>query len=327
MAAFNPTTLKSHANEKLCSAQQDYRRLVLIHTGIVIAISLLGSGLNIFLDYRIGDTGGLGGLGIRSMLQTVQAVLEYGTMFFTPFWQASFIFLTLQWAAGHAARPSDLLSGLRRFSSVLSYQLILILLYFLLGTVCAYIASFVFSMTPFAFSLMKVLQPLVVDGTLDIAALETLPVDTLMQAYIPMLIIYLLILIPALVFLSYNLRLTLYFIMDEPRMSGLRAIRASFSAMRGFKLKMLKLDLSFWWYYLLEAVLMVICYLDLLLPILGFDFPFDPTIAYFATLVLYCVLELLLHLWKKAQVETTYALAYRTIVKPNVSNDVSLENA
>ena len=67
--------LKSAARESLAAAPYDPRKLILLHTGVTIAVSLIGTILNFVLSKQIENTGGLGGMGLRSMLSTVQSVL------------------------------------------------------------------------------------------------------------------------------------------------------------------------------------------------------------------------------------------------------------
>lgn len=311
----NPRVLKSQAADRLAGTGRDPRRMVLIHIGVILLLNLLTSALSLYLNRQIGSTGGLSGLGTRSVLQTIQTSLYYGSMFFTPFWQASFVFIAIRWATAQTPEPRDLLSGFRRFPSVLSYHLLYLLLIFLVAQAAATVASLIFTMTPWAAPLMALLEPLVSEGALDLAALQTLPMDALLRAYTPMLLITALILIPLMIYLSYRLRLTTCFIMDpSTRCGGLSAMLFSAKAMRGNILSMFRLDLSYWWFYLLEGLLTLVCYLDFLLPALGVKLPIDPTAAYFISLILYSILELCLMLWKKAEVDTTYALAYRTII-------------
>lgn len=317
MASLHPQTLKSNARLRLDNARPDPRQMVLIHIGVTLLLNLLASGLNLYLDHQIGDTGGLSGLGTRSILQSIQSFLQYGILLFSPFWQAGFVLVTLRWADGKTSKPTDLLSGFSRVGSLFAYQLFLFLIYIVVGIVCGYAAVMVFLFTPLSNPLVEILMPAATSGsTVDMTALMSMDNAALMDAYLPMLIIYLVILIPVVVFITYNLRLTTYFIMDDGHPGVFGSMKASLGAMRGNRLKMLKLDLSFWWFYLLEAILVVVCNLDSLLSNLGIALPFDPTTAYFITLIVYCVLELLLSLWMKAQVDTTYALAYREITAP-----------
>jgi len=101
--------------------------------------------------------------------------------------------------------------------------------------------------------------------------------------------------------------------MDDPSASAFFALRLSFAGMRGRKIAMLKLDFSYWWYYAIEILLTVVCYLDTLLPMLGIPLPIDATLAFFLTLLLYGVLEIAFKLWLNGRVDITYALAYTDI--------------
>lgn len=310
MTSFIPQDLKARASVRLEPQRSSARRLVLLYTGVVVLLNLAASGLSLYLDSQIEGTGGLSGLGTRSVLQTIQTVLQYGSTLFTPFWSAGFLLAILRIADRETVQPQTLLQGFKRFLPILSYNLLLMALYFGLAMGCASLASVLFVLSPFSNSLSTLLS----GASLDLTAI---PADTLLTAYFPMLVIYAILLIPALAVLHYSLRLSIYFIMDHSQMSGMRAMLASARAMRGHKLKMLRLDLSFWWYYLLEAVLVIICYLDLFLPLLGVTLPFNETSGFFFFLILYSILEVALHLWKKPDVDTVYALAYRAITTPD----------
>ena len=86
--------------------------------------------------------------------------------------------------------------------------------------------------------------------------------------------------------------------------------------MRGHKWQMLKLDLSWWWYYLLLTAASVVAYLDMILELLGITVPVDPMVMFFATLAVYCVLFTALSLWKKCEVDASYAMAFESIACP-----------
>ena len=71
--------------------RRECRRLVLVYSGVLAAIALGSNGLNLLLDSQMGSTGGLGGLGLRSWLQTGQQILNLVNLFFGPFWSAGFL--------------------------------------------------------------------------------------------------------------------------------------------------------------------------------------------------------------------------------------------
>jgi len=308
MPILNPGILRSQAKTRLQDSGAS--RLVLIHTGLLLALSILASGINLVLNDQISTTGGLSGLGARSMLQSLQTFLQLGTSLFTPFWHAGFTMAMLNLAAGLAPKDRDLLHGFRRWGAVLAQQLYSSMLFISAGLFTAYLAATLFAMTPFAAPLAEIVTPMMSSGTPDLTAISP---DVLAAAYVPLLLIYGAILIPILLFLSLSFRLSGYLILDH-NMGGFAAIYFSMIAMRGKRLKMLKLDLSFWWYYLIEILLSIVCYLDVILPMLGISLPFNETIAFFAALILYAVLELLFQLWKKPLRDVTYALAYKEIL-------------
>lgn len=314
MIPFRPKEIQSQARDRLRDNGTQAWQLVLIHTGVIVLISLLSNGLHFYLDEQISSTGGLSGLGTRSMLQTLQTMLQYASTLFAPFWSAGFLTVSMIWAANGLPQSKDLLYGFRRFRSILSYELLLCLMCFFVIMGSGYLTGFLFSFTPFAAPLIELLEPVVNSGTMD---LSVIPEDQLIAAYLPFLIMWILVMIIPLTRLLYTLRLSLYFLLDHPDMSAIRAMMTSSGAMRGRKFQMFKLDLSFWWYYLLESLLVIVCYLDMILPLFGISLPFSETFGYFLFLALYGILQIILHIWKKPEVATSYALAYHFITHPD----------
>ena len=145
--------------------------------------------------------------------------------------------------------------------------------------------------------------------------LALLPAEALAEAMIPMLVLVLVIFVPLYTWLSYGFRLALYLVMDDAA-SGVQAHFVSLRLMRGYKWQMLKLDLSFWWYYALLGLTAVVGYLDLILALLGISVPIDATVLYFVTMGAYCLMQIALALWKKCPVDAAYALAWEAIVHP-----------
>ena len=128
------------------------------------------------------------------------------------------------------------------------------------------------------------------------------------------LIITAAILLPVYIWLSYGFRLSLYLVM-EGDIGGGRAYFESMRLMRGHKWQMFRLDLSFWWYYLLVTVITAVGYLDVILALAGIPLPMDPTVMFFLCLGAYFVLQTGLFLWKKCEVDSTYVLAYEAIIR------------
>lgn len=312
MTKLHPKTLKAEAAQRLRPIAGETRRLTLIYLGAAALVSLLGEALSLLLQYWISDTGGLSGLGTRSILQTLQSVFPYVTVFLSPVWAAGFTRIVLLWADGKRAEDRELLSGFRRFSAVLSYELIWGLLVFGLFLFSTNVASALYMLLPQSEELVMFLSQAAADGVTDLSGL---PVEEYLRISLPLALISLGICAVMVAYMSYNLRLSRYLIMDEPGMSGFAAMKASLRAMRGHKLAFLKLELSFWWFYVLMIGAVLICGLGMhfLLLHLGFD----AVVAYFLIYAVCVVVANGFYLWKLPHIDTTLALAYRRIVAPS----------
>lgn len=317
MTTFDTKSLKKESRDRLNRISGDPRLLIGLYTGVIVAINLLVSGLNLALDHQIGSTGGLGGLGTRSILETIQSILTYASVIFTPFWSAGFLFCVIRIVQGDPADPRCLMEGFRRFPSVLLFHVNKLVLTMMIGTTATYLAAIVFMLTPFSAGLeqltaqaMEAGNLILADGTVNLQIFDP---GALVRACIPMLVIFGLLFLPAYLFLSYSLRLSPYLIMGDQRMGGFACMANSFRLMRGNRLKMLRLDLSFWWYYLIDSALTVILYLDLILPLMGIELPFNQTVAFFVCLILYGAAQAAFYMWKKLPVDTTYVLAYDAV--------------
>ena len=128
--------------------------------------------------------------------------------------------------------------------------------------------------------------------------------------------------LPPYIFLSYSFRMALYLVMERP-VGAVQAHILSARMMRRHKWQLFRMDLSYWWYYLLGAAVSVIGYLDMVLELMGIEVPIDPMVLFFGTLAVYCVLYTLLCLWKKCEVDAAYVLAYESIAYPEQTEALS----
>ncbi len=316
MTQLNFKDLRSRARDTLRSV--DPRPLVLLFVGVLALASLSINALNVFLDHQISGTGGLSGLGLRSMLETAQQLLTYASTIFTPFWEAGFL-SAMVWAMRSRSAQSDrMLDGFRRFPKVLAHTALEMAIMLGLSLLVANVASYLFMLTPMSGTFNTLMTSFLESGDLS-----ALPMQTLVPAMAPMFVLFGVLLVPLYLYVQYHLRLSLYLLMEGAPMGALRSMTLSVRKMRGFKWQMLKLDVRFWWYYLVDGVLMIVCYLDVILPALGIALPVNETVAYFATLILYAVLQLAFHYWKRSEVELTYLHAYEEICR-EADADVSL---
>ena len=314
MAKFTPSSLRQQANAALQSTTYPPKKLTLLHTSAALGVSFIITTINFFLTRQMDGTGGLAGLPMRSVLTTIQSVFELVGTAALPFWELSFIFMALCWSKGEAVGMPSLLQGFRRIGTALALWLMEGLLYVFLCSGILYVSFLVFSMTSLSNPFMELLAPVLQQPPTQqqLAELMT-PEFAIMfnKTLLPLLAIFgglsLLIVTP----LIYRLRFVQFSIMDGN--SAFSALVHSVRITHKNCLRLLWLDLSFWWYYLLQAVCLAACYGDLILPYFGYSLPFSEDAGFFLFYFLGTLLQWLL-LWQtRAKVMTTYAEAYRTL--------------
>lgn len=305
--------LRQSADKRLDFAAYSPRRLVLIHTAVSLGASLMVGLLNLLFAQLIDKTGGLGGLAARSMLETAQAVLELAVAIALPFWNISLIRAALCWARGELAEPPTLLEGFRSFRSVLGVKLLTALIFLGLCMAVSYLGSMLFLFTPFAGGLIEAMDPIMQEaGTLSSELLLTdEAIAQLSSAAVPLMIfvgiLFAVIAIPV----WYRVRFADFAVMDGGRAGA--SLVESFRITKKKALQIFKIDLHFWWFYLLQALSVALCYGDSILAALGVALPMSEEAAYVLFYAVGILCQGLLLWYYQARVSVTYALAYETL--------------
>ena len=310
MEIQNRRGLKDAAMRSLAQSSDSPRKLVLIHLSISLLITLLLSILDCFLEQQISTTGGLSGLNSRSLISTVQYLLRLAQIIALPFWQMGYLFLTLKLAREESVNAGTLLEGFRRLGSVLRYHLMMgiMLLGIVLGS--SYIAGILFLFSPFSLPMMEQLEPLLSDPNM-LENAETM--ERIAEYSLPLLILYAAVALILLIPFFFRYRMAALTLMDTPEIGVLRALRTSRKMMKHHWMDVFKLDMSFWWFYLLESFVVLVAYGDYLLPMLGISLPLSPNALYFLFLILSMICQLALYGWRKNEVAVTYAHAYAVL--------------
>lgn len=307
---MNVSDLHRQAEKHLGMAAYSPRRWVLIHTAVSLGASLLMGLLNLLFSHMIAGTGGLSGLGTRSMLQTFQAVVELAVTVALPFWNISLIRAALLWARGESAGPSTLLDGFRLFRPVLRVKILTALVFLVVTIVVSNVGTMLFLFTPFSHSLTAALDPILAKtGYLSPDLLLTdEAIAQIGTAIIPFYIFFGVLFAAIAIPVWYRIRFADFAVMDgkRARVSMLESVRIT----KKKSLQVFKIDLSFWWFYLLQVLSVALCYGDSILQALGLTLPISPELAYvlFFAAGIFCQGLLL---WRyQAKVSVTYALAY-----------------
>lgn len=315
---FHHQDLKQKANEALLRAPCDPKRLVLTHVGVTTVASLLLTAITYFLQVKIENTGGLSGIGTRSILSTAMIILRLFYAVLLPFWQIGYLSVGISIARRDLADTDTLYSGFHRFWSVLRLYLFQGLIFGALFLGSNYLSSYLYMLTPWG-------QPL---SDQMLAAMEQsgslLGDETMLNAFaehaVPILIFGGLIFLSLLIPVFYRIRLCRYRVMDGQN-RPVRAILESVKLTKGGWLSLAKLDLSFWWFYAAQILISIVAYADVLLELAGYPLPWDPVAVFFVPYLCSMVLQFCFLLWQKNRVAVTYALAYDTLRKAKEAAD------
>ncbi len=310
MVPLQSAALYRQARALALSSPSNPKKLVLLHTAVALGGSLLITALNYILNLQIADTGGLAGLPLRTVLSTVQSVLELGMVVALPFWEIGLLFAALNWTAGEQAAPRDFLQGFRRIGAVLGLRLLQGGLFFAIGFAIFNLCSTLFMLTPLAQPLTELLEPLMQPSLTGNPA-DLLTPELLAQAAkicLPLFAAFGVLFAAVAIPLWYRLRFAKFAVMDGA--GALTGMLQSVKRTQGRGFALFRLDLSFWWFYLLQILCVAVSYGDSLLSMAGIVLPISENAAFFLFYALGAVCQGLL-LWQyQGQVLTTYCLAY-----------------
>lgn len=315
----NSRSLKHAASEALIAAPGNPKRLALIYLGGITGLSLLLTLGDYLIGTQVANTGGLANMGLRSILQTVREVLPIVQMFLLLCLEYGYVSVVLGFARKQETGPRTLLNGFYRFGPVFRFTLLQTLVYSLIGILAVWVGFQVFLITPFSASLYELLEPMVSGGVVDESAMMAMDpalAATIVESCIPLFVIVAVLYFVILVPVFYSFRMARFVLMDEPRQGAWASMVDSWNLMKKSRFHLFKLDLSFWWYYLLQVLAMVLCYGDLLLPMAGISLPWSAELSYFLFYAAYLLCQFVLCFFALNKVEVTYALCYETLRQP-----------
>lgn len=316
MTLFDNKTLKGQAQQALHRAGEAPRRLVLLHTGVSIGLAMVLLLLDHFLSQGIEQTGGLAGIGLRSVLQTVRQTLMLANMILLPFWEQGIRWLGLSIWREEPLSARTLTEGFRRFAPLLRLTILRMAIVFLLTLLCSHIASMVLMLTPVAGELMEHLMPYAEQIVGDPASVDmqaillAIPEEVITRTSVVVAVVLGVLMAVTCLPVLYMFRLADLAVLDQPGTGARKAMALSFRAVKRQPLRLLKLDLSYWWYYALEALCVLAGYADVILKELNIALPIGEQAAFFGAYAVYGVGIFVLYLFARGKVETAYAGAY-----------------
>ena len=308
---LEPRTLRQNAADSLARAEKP-GRIILIHTAVTLLLSLLLSIADHLLNRQIGATGGLGGMGTRSILTTVQSLLRLAQVVLLPFWQVGYTYYVLKVAKAQPAGTSDLYEGFRRFGPVLRLKAFMVILMIPLSIVSAYAGIILFLATPWAAPMMQAMNTLITDAVDEETVINAL-MPLVLDQIVPIMSLFCLCFLVGAFFLFFRFRFAELWLMDHPQGGALAALVNSHKMMKGNWKAMLRIDLGFWWFYLLELLVTALAFGDIALGMMGIEMTTDAFGSYLIFFGLYLCGQLALYWWKRNYVSATYAQTYLTL--------------
>ena len=322
----NIPTLKSDAVLALRRGRQP-RQAALAFAGLLTVVALGRTVLSFWLGQQMGNAGGLSNLGTRTMLSTVQSMLPLVQMVVLLSLELGYVHAMMRISRGQYADHTDLKVGFRKFFPLLRLTLMQALVYFSIGFLTYQVAMVLYLFTPWADGMMDLILPLAQQGMVDPMAMMT--EEFLNQAapmVMPMLLIWAVLFLGLMIPVSYRLRFSNYALLDDSRGSAFAAIRTSLQMTRRNCIPLFKLDLSFWWYYLLSVLVSLLAYLDSLLPMLGIRLPINSTLAFFLCYCVHLAATFAMVYFLRNGVECTYLMAYESLREKPQNDGVVLGN-
>ena len=318
--------LKKNAAERVAAAENS-KKIVLIYAGAVTVLALLVTVVNYALKLQISQLGGLSNMGLRSVLSTVQSVLPMLQSVVTLCLQLGYMSAMLRVARQQYASEQTLKLGFDRFWVLLRYVILESCLYTLAGLAAFWIAVQVYLLTPLSRSAMSMVTPEMADPNVIIELLQD-PVfaGEITAAMLPLFVLFGILYTVLFVPINYSLRMGRYVLIDKPGQGAVFAMKESRNMMRGSRVRLFKLDVNLWWWYAISVISSLLCYGDVLLPMVGVKLPFSPDVSYFLFYGLFLVAQFLAAYFFGNYIQVVYAQVYNALKPREKDTSVVLGN-
>lgn len=321
-------TLNHNAEQRLSRAAQA-GKIVLIYAGLSTAAAALVTAMQYYLGSEIAQTGGLSNLGLRSVLSSVSEFLPLLQTVFLLLLDFGYMACMVRISRGQYSSPNTLRAGMDRFGVLLRCTLLRVLVYIGAAFAGFYLSMGIFLISPFSQKLLSLLSPMVSESavlTIDALRVDDATAAALYRATIPALIIFAIVAMALIIPLYYRFRMCNYVIYDNPGQGALYALRESRKMMHRNRISMFRLDLHFWWYYLILVLAGMVAYGNNLLAMAGITLPFSDIVSFFLFYFISLSIQFAAMYFLRNRIETVYALTYDALRPPKQDSGVVLGN-
>ena len=217
---LNIRELKARAAALTAEHRSAARLLVLWYCGVTAVLTLGSNGLNLYLDSQIVSTGGLSGIGLRSILQTIQEIMTLVNQFFGPFWSAGFLLAMMGMVRGHAPHPRTLVEGFRRFFTVLGHMAFRFLLMVVTAITAVNLSAALFSLSPLGQRFSQEMTQVMSDPNFILPSgavnMELIPQELILEAGLPLTGLVMALFGLLYLYICYPFRLSMYLMLRQP---------------------------------------------------------------------------------------------------------------
>ena len=316
MVIQNYRDIKARAEKTLDYTPWDIRKLVLVFGALPMGINLLLQLMNYLLSIGATGSGGLAGLQIYRMAATASSVLSIAFAIFQLLWSPTILYCGLMVLREQDPWPKGLLRGFSKWAPLIRYcvlvSMILTGIFFIVAPAVTLLCM------PLAEDYMDILAQAPTTSQEEMMAyLESVPADQLNRAMLPILIVTLVALLVICVPILFRARFAQLLILDEQQIGARQSLGVSFALTKGNCLQLLRLDLSFWWYYLL-LVLCKLIPLGAMLPVFS---SWNESLTSALFYALSAVATFGVYMLGLMKVNTAMAVAYdqlRTVPQPDL---------
>ena len=308
----NRKGLRREAAAALAENPGNPRQTLLVYVAVAALCGLLSSVLVTVLNSRIANTGGLGNMGLRAILTTIRQVVPLAVSLGLMGLELGYWGTSMEMARRRSVGPRTLLMGFPRFGALIRLVFCQGLLYLLLFIVAMNIGSIIFMATPLAKDFYALVVPLMQDTEALYDAMYNDPVflGQIFRAMLPVFPIVGVLFLAGAAPIFYRYRLSRFCLLDHRYLGALAAMSQSAQMSKGRRMALLKLDLSFWWFFLGQLLCSALAYGDMILDLLGIALPWSATVNSYVFYCSYLVFQGILYMLFLNRVQTTYAVAY-----------------
>ena len=314
MQKMNIRAIKKRARITLKKTKPDYRKLVFLHGAVSAGAMVLVMLLSYLVSLMDQNSGGLAGMQNGAILNTTQSILSLTVSCVLPFWGVGILFTSLLVVRGQMVNFSMLTQGFRRVGPLLRYGILLVAILMGVAIGCSYVASIYMIVVPIPEAVAVALKPYASEELIDPNVLmESLPPEFwryMAPAFGLIAVAMIAVMIPILCRFS----MAQYVILDGEGVGARMSMGISSAMTKGYRWDIFKLELSFWWYYLLQFLLAALVELPELLVVMGVTLPISPDVLGLITYLVYSGLSLVLLYFAGAYVGTTNACAFEFLL-------------